>query len=119
MQIGTGFLRTPEARISAAWAAALDGLAPEDTMPTRAYSGRLGRGIATDYVQAWTQPGAPPPAPYPLQRGLTAPMREAAIAAGRLDGITAWSGQSAALARAMPAGDYARAIWSEAQALLP
>ena len=42
-----------------------------------------------------------------------------ALAAGRLDGITAWSGQSAALARAMPAGDYARAIWSEAQALLP
>ena len=118
VQIGTGLLRTPEARISAVWAAALDGLAPESTMPTCAYSGRLGRGIATDYVRAWMAPNAPPPAPYPVQRGLTAAMREAAVAAGKLDGITAWSGQSAALARAMPAGNYVRAIWAEAEALL-
>ncbi|BCW88863.1 Nitronate monooxygenase [Alphaproteobacteria bacterium SO-S41] len=118
VQIGTGLLRTPEARISPAWAAALEGLAPENTMPTRAYSGRLGRGIATDYVRSWTAADAPPPAPYPVQRGLAAAMREAAVAAGKLDGITAWSGQSAALARAMPAGEYVRAIWAEAETLL-
>jgi nitronate monooxygenase len=119
VQIGTGFLRTPEARLSPAWAAALDGLEPEDTMPTRAYSGRLGRSIATSYVKAAASKDAPAPAPYPVQRGLASAMREAASAAGRLDGQSAWAGQSAALARPMPAGMYLKTIWDDALSLLP
>src|SRR6266581_2518649 len=43
VQIGTGFLRCPEAAIAPAWAAALASTAPEDTAVTRAFSGRPGR----------------------------------------------------------------------------
>jgi nitronate monooxygenase len=50
VQIGAGLLRTPEAQ--APWAAAHDGLAPEATVLTRAFSGRAGRAVATDYVRA-------------------------------------------------------------------
>lgn len=117
--IGTGFLRSPEAHTTPVWAGALEGLEPEQTMPTRAYSGRLGRGIATAYVRAAASLEAPRPAPYPVQRGLTFAMREEALRAGKIDGLYAWAGQSAALARAMPAGAYARAIWAEALSLLP
>ena len=50
-QIGTGFLRCPESDISAAWADAIGRTRPEDTLVTRAFSGRPGRTIATAYAR--------------------------------------------------------------------
>ena len=117
--IGTAFLRCPETRLPPAWAAALDGLDPEATTLTRAYSGRAGRAIATDYVRAAAAPDAPAPAPYPVQRGLTAAMRADAVRRDDLNGMQTWAGQGAALARADPAADVVRRVWSEARALLP
>ena len=117
-QMGTAFLRCPEAGIHPAWAEALGRARPEDTMLTRAFSGRAGRSVATDYARAAAAPEAPPPAPYPVQRGLTAPMREAAQKAGDVQRMQVWAGQSASLARAAPAGDVARQVWEDARALL-
>jgi len=118
VQPGTTFLCCPEAGIPAAWAQGLAGLAPEDTQLTRAFSGRWGRAVATGYVRAAAAPGVPEPAPYPVQRGLTEPMRKAAAAAGDLQHMQAWAGQGAGLVRAAPADEVLRGLWQGAQGLL-
>jgi nitronate monooxygenase len=119
VQIGTAFLRAPEANLHPAWSNALIGLEPENTMPTRAFSGRLGRAIATDYVHASAGPDAPKPAPYPVQRALTAAMRRAAQERGDIHGMQLWAGQSAALAQAEPAKEIVQHVWQDALRLLP
>jgi nitronate monooxygenase len=118
VQIGTGLLRSPEAKLPSAWADAIGVARPEDTVVTRAFSGRAGRSLQTDYTRAAMAPDAAKPAPYPVQRGLTQTMRNAATAANDLQRMQAWAGQSAALAQAKPASDLVRDIWTGAQALL-
>jgi nitronate monooxygenase len=118
VQVGTGFLRAPEALIPVAWAEALATAVPEDTVVSRVFSGRSGRSLATDYVRAATSATAPPPAPYPVQRGLTAPMRAAATQRGDVQRMQAWAGQSAALARAEPAAQIVHRLWADAVAIL-
>lgn len=115
VQIGTAFLRCPEAGLAPAWAQALVDLDPEQTRPTRAFSGRLGRAIATRYVQAAEAAGAPRPAPHPVQRGLTAAVRREGVQRNDIDRMQAWAGQSAALARAEPAGACVAAWWAQAE----
>ncbi len=105
VQIGTGLLRSPEAQIHPAWAAALALAGPEDTLLTRAFSGRAGRSLATRYTLAAAAADAPAAAPYPVQRGLTSAMRTAALKEGDLERMQAWAGQAARLAPAAPAGD--------------
>jgi nitronate monooxygenase len=118
VQVGTGFLRAPEAGIPAAWAEALARTAPEDTVVSRVFSGRAGRSLATEYVRAAISGSAPHPAPYPVQRGLTAAMRVAAAKAGDLSRMQAWAGQSAHLARAQPAREILQYLWDDAVAIL-
>ncbi|MYD75132.1 MAG: nitronate monooxygenase [Gammaproteobacteria bacterium] len=118
VQIGTGFLRCPEARISQAWADAIGRARPEDTMGTRSFSGRYGRCLRSAYTVAANKPDAPAPAPYPIQRALTQPMRDTATRAGDIDRMQAWAGQSAGLARQKAAGEFISEIWEKARPLL-
>ena len=116
--IGTGFLRCPESRINRAWANALSNTEADETIITRAFTGRPGRSVANAYALASVSPNAPLPAPYPLQRGLTRAMREDASKEGKTDRMQMWAGQSAKLARTVPADRLAAELWSEALELL-
>ncbi|MFC7477444.1 NAD(P)H-dependent flavin oxidoreductase [Dankookia sp. GCM10030260] len=117
VQLGTAFLRSPEAAIHPAWAAEIARTAPEDTVLTRGFSGRLARGIRNQVTEAFA--GEIRPAPYPVQRALMVKVRASAEAAGDASRMQAWAGQGAALARAAPAGEIVRLLWDEASGLLP
>lgn len=119
VQIGTGFLRSPEAKIHAVWAERLGRTEPHETRVTRAFSGRAGRSIGNRYVEAAASPAFPPSAAYPIQRGLTRAMREDAAQAGDPERMQMWAGQSARLAQDRPAGEITEALWQQAVRLLP
>src|SRR4029077_14213562 len=108
VQIGTALLRCPEARVASAWADAIGRTAPEGTMVSRVFSGRPARSIANDYDRAATSASAPPPAPYPVQRGLTQAMRDAAARENDIERIQAWAGQSPSLPKPIPSGELVR-----------
>jgi len=114
VQIGTGFLRCPEAGMPPAYAERLARTEAHHTVITRAFSGRAGRSAATAYVRAAHSAGAPRPAPYPVQRGLTRAMRDAAQREGDADRMQLWAGQSAMLARVRPAGALCCELWQDA-----
>ncbi|UUN25272.1 nitronate monooxygenase family protein [Streptomyces sp. FIT100] len=116
VQVGTALLRCPEAGTSPEWSAALNGLAPDATMTTRAYTGRLARAAPTPYLKAWTEPGAANPAPFPDQLSLVNEWRQGQ--ASGVDRAAHWAGQSAALAAERPAGQVVADMWREACELL-
>ena len=118
VQMGTGFLLTPEASLNSAWADGLQNAKPEDTCVTRAFSGRAGRSLASGYVKAMNDASAPQPAPYPIQRNLTAAMRASAAAENDVNTMQTWAGQSAGLASTEQASDLTRRLWDEAQRLI-
>lgn len=118
VQIGTGFLRCPEAKLNPAWAKKIGETEGHQTRVTRAFTGRAGRAINTRYVIASGSPEAPHPAPYPVQRGLTRGMREEAAKAGDTERMQMWAGQAARFAQAKPAGAVAQELWEEASRML-
>ena len=112
-QIGTAFMRCPEAATSDAHRDAL--IRPSPTALTRAFSGRRARGIVNAFMR---DHGTHAPRAYPHVNHLTAPLRAAARKAGDADAINLWAGQAHALAEDRPAGELVRRWSAEARAAI-
>jgi nitronate monooxygenase len=93
-QIGTAFLACAESGASDAHRAELFGERAAHTTLTRAFSGRLARGLRNRWTELHAH-GTHPLAPFPLQGWFTGQLRAAALAAGRTDLVSLWSGQIA------------------------
>ena len=120
-QLGTAFMRCPEAGTAPVHRAALASARP--TGLTRAFSGRLARGIV-NRLQAEHSTAAP--IAYPEVHHLTAPLRAHGRRAGDPDLVNLWAGQAHALAAEAPAAEIvarldrdARRALAEARRRLP
>jgi nitronate monooxygenase len=103
-QIGTAFLACDESAASPLHRQQLHSPAARDTALTRAFTGRLARGIRNRFIEDMQQVQDQVPQ-YPVQAWLTAQLKQAALKQGRTDILSLWSGQSAALIRHHKAGE--------------
>ncbi|RDE07128.1 NAD(P)H-dependent flavin oxidoreductase [Sphingomonas aracearum] len=117
VQVGTAYLRTPEARIAEAYRDALASPAAEATVLTNLFSGGLARGLPNALTRALGPVRAEAP-PFPHASTLLAPLRAAAEAEGRGDYSPLWAGQSAALARPTTARALTEQLGAAATAAL-
>jgi nitronate monooxygenase len=111
-QLGTAFLRCPEAGTAPLHRDALATGTP--TMLTRAFSGRRARGLRNRFLL--DHPDAP--AAYPEIHYATGPLRQAARAAGDADAVNLWAGQAHPLAVELPAAELVRTLSADTKSAL-
>jgi nitronate monooxygenase len=112
-QLGTAFLLAAEAGTSAAHRAAIAGDAR--TTLTRAFTGRLARGIHNRFI---AEHESQAPIAYPEIHYVTAPMRRHARERGDAELINLWAGEAHALARELPAAEIVRWLSDDARTAL-
>lgn len=95
--VGTAFLLVDECPLSPAYRAALLAAGDADSTLTRAFSGRLARGVANRVTRELD--GVALPA-FPQPNAASRPMRQAAAKAGKADFISLWAGQALPVNRA-------------------
>jgi nitronate monooxygenase len=108
VQVGTAYLLTPEAGISAVYREALMS-ADEVTAVTNLFTGRPARGIV-NRLMAEVGPLSDLAPAFPTAGAVIAPLRKAAEGAGRGDFSPLWAGQSFRLARPMSSADLTRSL---------
>jgi nitronate monooxygenase len=111
VQVGTAYLRTPEAKLSAVHRKALH--TPDRlTAITNLFTGRPARGIM-NRLMAELGPLSDLVPPFPTAGTALGPLRNTAEAAGRDDFSPLWAGQSFPLAKSMPAASLTRMLAGE------
>ncbi|MBF6092887.1 NAD(P)H-dependent flavin oxidoreductase [Nocardia cyriacigeorgica] len=112
-QLGTAFLRCPEAGTNQLLRDAVGTDTP--TMLTRAFTGRRARGLRNRFLTDFT---ADAPVAYPEIHYATAPLRAAARAEGDADAVNLWAGQAHSLTRQLPAGELVATLATETKTAL-
>jgi len=113
VQVGTAFLATRQSAATDAYRAAIRSAGADDTVLTRAMSGRLARGLPNRAVRTVEAAGAI--APFPAQNWLTGQFRTEAGRQGNGDLQSLWMGQAAGLSHE----DDAAAVFAELLAGVP
>ncbi len=117
VQIGTAYLKCPEAKISPLYRKALDSVGDGDTVITNLFSGRPARGIANRFVRE-SGPMSDAALVFQFAATYVAPLRAASEKAGSTDYMQMWAGQGAALAKPMPAEELTKTLWDGAKKIL-
>jgi nitronate monooxygenase len=116
-QIGTAFLACEESNAAPLHRNKLFSADARRTSLTRAFTGRLARSIHNEFIDA-AQEAEKSIAPYPVHAWLTAQLRAAALAAGRADIVSLWSGQAAPLLKHRRARELFESLVAETDTAL-
>ncbi|HAU1639030.1 TPA: DUF561 domain-containing protein [Legionella pneumophila] len=114
VQIGTAFLSCFEAGITYKYKQTLLSQQQDNTVLTRAFSGKLARGIRNKFITCMDKRKINI-LDYPIQNALTQVMRQKAREKDNIDFMSLWAGQSAQLCRSMSAGDLINTLVIEAE----
>ncbi|GHN02174.1 nitronate monooxygenase [Cytophagales bacterium WSM2-2] len=117
VQIGTAFLACEESNATPAHKAKLFSKDARETVLTKMFSGRLARGMKSKLSEALAA-HENNFAPYPIQRLFVSSLSAAAVAQGKSDLITFWSGQIAPILKHKKTEALFHALVSETQKLL-
>jgi len=101
VQMGTAFLRCPEAATSPLHRDALRRARDDETLLTNVFSGRPARAVATRFPRE-LGPLSDATPDFPLPMGELSLLRAKAESQGSCDFTPLWSGQAAALGRELP-----------------
>ena len=112
VQMGTAFLVCKEAGTSATYREALAKAREDQTTVTRAFSGRMARGLRNEFIERWNAAGLTH-LPYPWQNAFTQPMRRAAAAAKQSGLLSLWAGQGVRMLRERTAGQLMTELKAE------
>lgn len=112
VQLGTAFLACPEAGTSRAYREALRAARGEDTVITRAFSGRAARGIRNAFIDRVGE-RREYILPFPVQNSLTRAIRAAAAQQGNAQYLSLWAGTGVARLREMPAAELVTTLMAE------
>lgn len=115
VQMGTAFLRCPEASVPPIYRAALRQAGDDSTQMTRAFTGRPARALKNRFTADLADAGT---LEFPLQASLVAPIWRVPDDAVRRDFMPMWAGQAAPLTRDLPAAKLVETLVAEAQAIL-
>ncbi len=115
VQIGTAYMYSPEAKVSAPHRAALSAVTDDGTAMTNLFTGRPARGIVNRLMREMGPMSDAPPA-FPRAGGALAPLKLQAEANGSGDFSTLWAGQAARLSKALPARKLTLLLAKEALA---
>jgi len=113
VQIGTAFLLSPEATVSAVHRNALRESGRRETALTNVFSGRPARGIVNRLIRE-VGPLSELAPQFPLASTAVAPLRLTSEARGSEEFAQMWSGQAASLARELSAGEITRLLARDA-----
>jgi nitronate monooxygenase len=117
VQMGTAYLWSPEAKISAPHRAALRSGRDDGTAVTNLMTGRPARGFVNRIMRD-IGPISDVAPEFPLAAGALALLRAKAEAQGSGDFSPLWAGQAASLGCTLPAGELTRKLAADALARL-
>ncbi len=112
VQMGTAFLTCAESGIHPKYKHILLEQKQDNTTLTRAFSGKMARGINNQFIQCM-QSKTDAILDYPIQNALTKIMRAKAKEVNAVEFMSLWAGQSAALCRDVSAKELINQLISE------